>query len=244
MWQCRSCDLLNYAPNQSCQACFTAIDLDTKLILKKTEINREILDEYLVHGFIRNNHDQIPLDIMNLCLSWYHIKVSWEKCGRAGKLNDTKMTFIKELFGIVTCYASVIMPSISKINIDYEFRVKIIGREDEDIDLCIGIDDAKCENINQDAAGSSITKNYAYYCEGQQFNYKTGANLRDGLPFGKKYGNNDIITICYNPFKSVLSFAKNDTEAVVIEDVYGDENTQYRLFVTMYAGTSASVQLL
>ena len=62
--------------------------------------------------------------------------------------------------------------------------------------------------------------------------------------YGEPWVKDDIITVCYNPFKRILTFYKNDVNQGVIENVYGEEGLSYRLCLYMNKCPGASMQLL
>ena len=106
------------------------------------------------------------------------------------------------------------MPSISNINIDYEYTLKILQNCQE---ISIGIDDSKCKHINDDFSGKSSTKNYSYFSrDGKQYNWETGWCA--GIEYGDSFFKGDIIKMRYNPFKATLQFWKNNAYQGVIEE--------------------------
>ena len=132
------------------------------------------------------------------------------------------------------------MASISDIDIEYKYKIKIVEQGDC---FAIGIDDAKCMNLNDDWVGNYWTRNYAYYGkEGTLFSQETGR--LQGVDYGEKYGTGDVITVCYNPCKSTLAFYKNDRNQGVIHNVDQHEDLSYRLCFLMAYDESSCMQLL
>ena len=193
-------------------------------------------DELAVYGYVRQEATQIemeiPEDIMNICLLWYHIKSFFFKAGNACKLDKDKTRVeYSQSNRANCCYGSIVMPSISTKDIEYKFKLKIIlgGRH-----IAVGLDDAECQHTDADFAGQETTKNYAYYGKkGTLFSHDTGVLLENGKVYGEAFDTGDFITMCYNPCKRTLAFYKNDVNQGVIEDVYGDDGLSYRLCLLM-----------
>ena len=175
-------------------------------------------DELLVYGYLRRESKRfkpiidIPEDIMNICVLWYHIQSYLFKAGKHCEINEngTKVTHKKKKgrYEPNSCYGSVVMPSINNVNIEYKYKIKIV-KFDSNEHICVGVDDAKCINTDADFSGNQDTKNYAYYKSGNLFDHTTGTF--SGKLYGDAFDKGDIIEMCYNPYKSTLLFILNET---------------------------------
>ena len=114
-------------------------------------VPRKYIDELLVYGYLREGRHieiNIPEDIMNICLQWYHIKSYLFKAGKSCIISEdgSKVTYSeKDTLGVSSnsCYGSVSMPSISKREIEYKYKIKFL-QPHRQFYLAIGIDDAQC----------------------------------------------------------------------------------------------------
>ena len=205
-------------------------------------VTRRYKDELLVHGYVRENDSRYPVDIMNICLKWYHIESFLFSAGDCLEINEEKDIVTHKGGQYNSCYGSIIMPSTSPINIKYEYELKILDDEHE---ISIGIDESKCEHINEDFSGQRSTKNYSYYSpNGTQYNWTTGEYAGHGLNYGESYSKDDVIKMCYNPYNSTLQFWKNGINQGIIESIHSDQNLSYRLCVYMGSVQGTSVKLV
>ena len=87
-------------------------------------------DDLIVNGYIRRQKTDIPLEIIELCLKWYHIALFWEflENSRVEIMNDdhTKPTIIKykQGRGYTSCYGSIVMPSMNNDQV-YEYNIRV-----------------------------------------------------------------------------------------------------------------------
>ena len=98
----------------------------------------------------------------------------------------------------------------------------------------------ECHHSNDDFAGNSVTVNYAYYKKGSLFMN----GLSNAKAYGEGFGEGDVITMCYNPFKRILTFYKNDVNQGDIEDIESRKDLSYRLCIYLGWKGSVSLQLL
>ena len=207
--------------------------------IKHAEVKRTryTKDETLVHGYIREHQSYFPLDLVNACFIWYHPQI----CGifLAGdgiKINDDENIITHEGTESNSCYGSIIMPSRSLINTDYECKIKIINNSSA---ISIGIDDSKCEHIEYNFTGQPGTKNYAYHSlRGYQY------NCRVALEYGDPFDTGDTIKMCFNPYNSTLEFWKNEVYQGCIGNIYRNDNLSYRLCIYMGDTAGTKVKLL
>eukprot|EP01084_Bolivina_argentea_P244879 410141_1 len=207
----------------------------------QTVISFETRNELLVFGYVRIQTikckcDQIPADVMNLCFLWYHVNSYFIECGDSCHINKNR-NIVKHIGPSQrnSCYGSIVMPSISHVNIEYKFRIKILTAIDA---ICIGMDSADCAHINSDFAGQTETYNYAYFnMNGQQYNWNLG--MTSASIYGEPYVEGNIITMCYNPFHATLRFKRNDVDQGIIKNIYANKNHKYRLavYLGMFSGT-------
>ena len=71
----------------------------------------------------------------------------------------------------ISVYDSTIIPSISKIDIEYKYKIRF---EEYCFGASIGIDDGDCKNRHTGFAATEKTHNYAYAYNGQLYHKKTG----------------------------------------------------------------------
>lgn len=213
--------------------------------IKHAEVKRTryTKDEILVHGYIREHQSYFPLDLINACFIWYHPQI----CGifSAGdgiKINYDENIVTHQGSDDFSCYGSIIMPSRSLINTDYEYKMKILNNSSS---ISFGIDDSKCEYIDDNFTGQPNTKNYAYHSDdGRQYNCRKVHRVGGGLKFGEPFDTGDIIRMCFNPYDSTLEFWKNEKYQGCIADIYRNDNLSYRLCIYMGDTAGTKVQLL
>ena len=159
------------------------------------------------------------------------------------EINDDKATKTGTYeYGYRCVYGSIVMPSSSTKDIEYEYKIKILKSSGTGIDIGIGIDDAKCKNNDKDFVGNDNTENYAYYSVFGSIYNKRISQAGRGEKYGEKYGEGDIISMCYNPYKETLLFSKNDVDQGEINNIVASQGLEYRLCV--FLPGNASVQLL
>ena len=124
--------------------------------------SRRQVDELVVHGWIREINEKVPSAIVNECFKWYYISSHFIEGPSKVNINEdgdivtaTEMNWCEWN----SVYGSVIMSSISQIDIEYKYRIKVEGCCHG---ISIGIDDAECEHQDGDFAGNSTTHNYAF----------------------------------------------------------------------------------
>ena len=210
---------------------------------------RRHLDELTVYGYV---HDQdvikdFPNDIINLFLKWYHIECYFlplkgveldndrNVANKTGPNNDGP-------YDCFTIYGSIIMPSKSKKDIDYKYKIKILDPGNYWFHIAIGIDDAKCKNQHTDFCGNNETEHCGYYGGFGSIYNKIIPSAGQGKKYGEEYGKDDVISICYNPYKQTLQFEKNGVDQGIIRDIATNKDLEYRISVLL-PGT-ACVQLL
>ena len=124
-------------------------------------LTKKIRDELLVNGYVRTETKPHALDIaeaiIDLIFVWYHIYSFFMTAGDHCTINERKdaVEFKKRVnnFKGNSCYGSLVMASISDVDIEYVFKLKI--KRSENI-VGIGIDDARCKwpNENYTMAGN------------------------------------------------------------------------------------------
>ena len=222
--------------------------MSTSLRRKRTEL--------LVSGYIReensNHTSDIPLDIIDLCVLWYHIESFLMKAGDYCTINDAGNSVEykndNEEMRPNSCYGSMEMPSVSKSDIAYIFKLKVIKLGRGDI-IGIGIDDAefKWSNDNFTLAGRYAKEDKTYHSYGYISNcgsLYTSMNSYGRTEYGDIYKTGDVITVIYNPFASTLRFDINGKKQKEIKDVYGKYGVSYRLCIYMGYSGNQIVELL
>ena len=211
-------------------------------------LTRRQNEELLVHGYLREQtkvaNTDVPEDIMNICVTWYHIKSYLFKAGTYCSISDDEMkvTYKNEkMTKSNSCYGSIIMPSISDRDIEYQYMIEITPLNANCM-IAIGIDDAECVNLDSDFAGNEHTKNYAYCEDGNLYTHETGTSW--GIDYGHDMKSGDIITLCYNPCKRTLRFDKNGKNQGIIEDIHSKEGLIYRLCSYMGCYGTTTMHLL
>ena len=208
--------------------------------------NREQISKLLVHGYIHQNKPcDIPTDIIKMCVKWYHVTAWFEKCGSKIHIDEGQSIATKTgQFVAASVYGNIIMPSTSNKNVEYEYRINILSEPESGIAISIGIDDAKCLNLNTDFCGCYKTANYGYYGEyGTIYNRQTDVSGK-GDEYGESFGEGDVIKMIYNPFQCSLRFLKNGTDQGLIEHIQSDDDLNYRLCICLGSSKNGSVQLL
>ena len=206
-------------------------------------VTRKYQDELLVHGYVREYDSSFPEDITAICFEWYHIASFFFLCGDGVEINEER-DIVKHNgnWRYNSCYGSVVMPSISKFYINYEYELEILQCTHE---ISIGIDDSECKYINDVFAGQADSKNYGYDSpRGTQYNWTTGIYAGYGLPYGESYNKGDVIKMCYNPYLSTLQFWKNGDSQGIIADIHKDEDLSYRLCIYLGSRQGTKVKLL
>eukprot|EP01084_Bolivina_argentea_P178224 308089_1 len=122
MWQCPVCELSNYQYQQYCKACY--FELPPGPITHKT------VDKLLVCGYIKTFAANISSDVMNLVLLWYHVSPYFleagDQCIISGNQKIVSHTSEALIISENSCYASIEMFSMSSINVEYVYKVKIL----------------------------------------------------------------------------------------------------------------------
>ena len=204
-----------------------------------TATQRKQRDELLVYGFVRDVDDRYPGYVMDLCLLWFHNPLYFMKAGSFIEINEDGNIAKITSDSNNSVYGSVVMPSQCDIEIEYEYKMKIDGVRFNETDfdsltISIGIDDAECKHAESDFSGNDETCNYGYYgFHGRVFSHVTGRNFHDAIELGQSYGIGDTISMCYNPYKSTLSYAKNGEHQGVIESIESKKGLQYRLCICL-----------
>ena len=195
-------------------------------------------DGLLVYGYLREHKEcDIPEDIMKTCTEWYHVNVFFECLG--ADMDRIEDDIIKgSSSGWVSAYGNVIMNSVTKTDIDYEYGVKILELA---YGIMIGIEDSDCNHLNSFICEDDETSGYAYYRTGSIFSREISTSTT-GQPYGDEYGKGDAIKVIYNPFRSTLRFYLNGKQQGLIENIDSKEGLCYRLCVSICG--KGSVQLI
>ena len=207
-------------------------------------VTRKYKDELLVHGYLREYDSTFPQDVVAICFEWYHSGSFLFLCGDSLEINGAKdiVMYTGELYQYNSCYGSIIMPSISKYNINYEYELEILENNHE---ISIGIDDSECKHSDDVFSGQIDTKNYGYDSpRGTLYDWTTGQWAGQGVPYGESYNEGDRIKMCYNPYLSTLQFWKNGDDQGIIENISKDKDLSYRLCIYLGGSKGTKVQLL
>ena len=199
-------------------------------------------DELLIHGFIRNEKIDIPVEIINLCLLWYHMALFVFKSADIVTLNEDKTVITQEKKNtsgeMNTSYGSIIMPSMNNEMI-YEYKIKVSPTENQ---VGIGIDDAECECVDTYFIGSQKTYNYGLQCwNGEKSSEKDRWGTKYGDPCdGKK---ETIVIMTFNAKDSSLSFVVNGKDyGIAYDDIYKQPGLDYRL--ALYQNGGSTIEIL
>ena len=86
------------------------------------------MNELLVHRYVREHDENIPYDIKNdfECVLWYHDEVHFVKVNKKCEYDHDGLIAKAKTSNYDSIYGSVEMPSTSEINIEYEYKVKIL----------------------------------------------------------------------------------------------------------------------
>eukprot|EP00483_Globobulimina_turgida_P008203 UN08219 len=209
-------------------------------------VSRRECDELLVVGFMREiSNDKIPADIMDLCVLWFHLELHFMTDYQSGiEFNQDATVACKKTHAVHSIYGSIVMASKCDIDMDYTCEIQIIEKSMSQPGISIGIDDAEQANIDKDFAGRDNTENYGYYSIfGTIYNHKTDISGR-GDEYGETYTEGDIISMCYNPYHHTLSFAKNNDDQGVINNIVARDGLEYRLCIFLGYGSKGSVRLI
>ena len=133
------------------------------------------------------------------------------------------------------CYGSVLMPSIvdKDKSIQYKYKIKIL-RCDDNVDLFIGLhddEDTTLEGVPCDIFCWLDRSEMYYTIHNKDIPYIFWPYHRSHAVTSKKYGTGDVITICYDPTDSLITFRVNDGETKSITNVTKDKDTNYRLII-------------
>ena len=257
-WECPDCNFHNKPYTNTCKACFNQIITPP--------ISREKLDEYLVSGYIHEQIEdelfeyEIPSDIIRLCHTWYHQR-SHLILSSSQQLTCTDTDAVDDDYNILSmneeatesCYGTIIMPSISLINIEYKYRIKVRYHNTsifDKINIQIGI----TEENDADKFKNALIQN-----DDPRNKCLCGAYMSDGTEYKVyvnevlySHGNHDIITVVYRPSEHRLWFFRNGL--LRRNDCYkcghktpfilGRKDIKYRLCVYLPKEVSCSVQLI
>ena len=197
-------------------------------------LSKRDMSELLVYGYVRAEIEQrssdIPEDVINLFIEFYHENLFCFKVGDDCIVKEENVVEFKSGGPCAnSCYGSLVMPSISNVDITYRFEIKIIKMPGV---IGVGIDDAECKCINQNytiqSTMKAATKHYCYICSGALY-----ACDQYVQSLGSWYQERDVIAVIYNPYKRTLTFEKNGVIQPTIYNVYGDETLSYRPCVYM-----------
>ena len=217
-----------------------------------SKLNRKQRHQLAVSSYIRRINKKcdavIPTDIIDLIFLFYYLESFLLKAGKLCTINKQqniveykKPSNIYE-FKRNTCYGSLEMPSKTSSDIEYRFRLKIKHKTNC---IGIGIDDAQCKSINDNYTlppfGHVPTKFYSYISNGGAL-YAWDQN--GGKPFGIGYKKGDIVTMVYNPYKSLLLFQTNNKKQDKLKNIYGEQGFSYRLAIYMGYEGHQIVELL
>ena len=202
-------------------------------------------DKLIVNGYIHRQKTNIPLEIMKLCLKWYHIPLFWEfiEDSRVEPMNDeTKPTIIKYKSGreFTSCYASVIMPSMNN-DVIYEYNIKADGCL-----IAVGISNAKFLNAKTFFYDNGKNKSEFYALlgwDGRIVSYKSwseNSNYADGLR-GRTEMNE--IKLIYDPSNATLSYKINGKDYGIACYTSKSSETSYRLAIHVDSRNDMIIEL-
>ena len=210
---------------------------------------KKLEDELLVYGYLRQNqHRDIPSDIIRTCHKWYHIHIFFEQTSVHAAVNEQRdtVTLLKDVDYPVTAYANIIMPSVSKIDVEYEYEIKLSKQPNHGMGgVFIGIDEADCKRLN-----GIPYEHEKDLCSKDKWKiiFGTGNNrlvFGGGISNGAEFCDPGVIRMIYKPFHSSLRFYKNEEELWLIKNIDSKENLCYRLCVYLFGfDNTLSVKLI
>ena len=190
-------------------------------------------DSLIVSGYIHRQETEIPAEIIELCLKWYHIALFFEfmEDSRVEIMDDDKQPTIikyKPGYGYTSCYGSVIMPSMSN-NAIYQYNIKF----DKSYAIAIGICDA--EFVDTATFFYNTLKNRRkYYClcswEGTVGSQEvTGwREYADGV--GGNIGINEV-KLTYDAANATVSYTINNKDYGVAFNTSRSHKISYRMAI-------------
>lgn len=202
-----------------------------------TLLKRQV-DELLVYGYTKQEMS-VPVEIIDLCFSFYHERDYMVKAGDNCKIEQEGTIVIKDGRGADSCFGSLLITSMSDRDIEYEWKIKVIRASL----TCIGLIDASQidEYVNKDFAGRTDFANYSFFAKGSIFSHS--AEVADNnWGDNDAFVNGDVVTMKYNPFKCMLSWTINDDEETtvsIIDKIQKEQGLEYCLAIFMgYSGKS------
>ena len=213
------------------------------------EFNR-IRDEKTVYGYIRNSFmsksHHIPIDIINLCLAFYHIVIReifqhYNPANYQLSNDDMTLTNCSQTWTTYSvCYGSQSIPSLQDQCI-YSWKFKILHQRDY---IAIGIDETKYlrkhnGHFNREVGAS---KSYALWNDQRlnRWDYDELITAYDAPILNA----NDIVCMTLNLTNRTLSFQKNnDKKYIPFENISVGEDIEYCMGVFILA-KGDSVEML
>lgn len=206
------------------------------------------LNYLLVHGYVSRSTKSIPQDISDLVLCFYYRPTFSNIAGTQCIVNGnriTRMIWNDSSPQPNTGFLTLSMPSFTRRNVEYVFQLRLTKLAA--VSICIGIADAHHIErfINSDFAGSVWIANYSF-CSNDGKLYSTETGCHDGVAYGQPFGENDVITVAFNPCHSRLQFSINGMKQPMIENVMKWKGLSYCLAVMMghYSRSETVVDLL
>ena len=209
--------------------------------------NGLVRDDLIVNGYIRRQQADIPKEIIDLCIKWYHMALFWEffESSRVDIMNDdhTKPTIIKYKAGeedYTSIYGSVIMPSMNNDEI-YEYNIKF----DKLDGVAIGICDAKFIKTDTFFYNNSqnASKHYALWCWNGRI--RTSETSWYGNDYADKLTTNEVseIKLTYDASNATISFKVNDKDYGVASKTFKSDDISYRLAIHIDASQDTTIEL-
>ena len=200
-------------------------------------------DFRLVHGWIRAKSKDvnvnIPFEVIELFVIWYHIQLYFIKISNGQVLNDDK-TIINQTGSCVaaSAWGSVLMSSMDEKV--YEYTIKLLpGSESR---VAIGIDEDGYKRLNSWFVQQNESIHYAFEC----WNGCKDSKEEHSASYGEEVevrSEGSIIRMKYDVGKRTLSFIVDGKDyGVAFNNVQKGENIKYRLAVYLYG--YESVELL
>ena len=213
------------------------------------EVNR-IRDEKIVYGYVRSNfitnENHIPRDIINLCLTFYHIIIreTFKHYNpRNYDLSNDDMTVTGAVAGSWSiCYGSQCIPSSDTCTYSWKFKVKKMATY-----IAIGIDETKyirkhTGHFNDEKSGK--TKSYALW-NNQQKNQWDHDGLIDAESVAPKFDTNDVVRMILDLQNRTLSYQVNEGEIyVAFKGISVGAHIEYCMAVDVSTCSGDCVELL
>lgn len=195
-------------------------------------------DELIVSGYIHQCKLNIPVEIIQLCLKWYHVAFFFEFYPSVGKIMNDEKTIIKFIKPppkrdeFVSIYSSITMPSKNNNSSIYEYDIRLHGK----LGVVVGICDAKF--IDTDTffydEKSNHSSYYALYgWNGWIIQKESHGSMKYAVPYNYTEDTKDTeMKIIYDTHNETLSYTINGKDyGIACKPIHRHETLSYRLAI-------------